>query len=91
MGVTCYGMHMLTRRLQILLDEDRYGRISLEADRRGVAVAVVVREAIDASYPSDAERRERAFQTIFAAEPMEVPDDPADLKREIEEGRSRWG
>ena len=37
----------MERRLQILLDEERYARISAAAKRRGVSVATVVREAID--------------------------------------------
>ena len=43
---------MLNRRLQVLLDEDRYGRLAAEADRRTVPVAVIVREAIDAAFPT---------------------------------------
>lgn len=82
-------MSMLTRRLQILLDEDRYARLADEAGRRGVAVAVVVREAIDSSFPSSARRRAEAARAILAAEPMRVPDDPADLRREIAAARAR--
>ena len=43
-------MLMLTRRLQILIDEGRYERVSSEARSRGVPVAVIVREAIDRSF-----------------------------------------
>lgn len=77
-------MHMLTRRLQILLDEDRYARVSAEAERRGQPVAVIVREAIDAALPSDQERRRAALLAFLDAEPMEVPEDPADLKAELD-------
>ena len=84
-------MSMLTRRLQILLDDDRYARLAEEAERRGVAVAVVVRDAIDASVPSQAARRAAELRAFLEADQMEVPDDPADLKREIEDTRSRWG
>ena len=68
----------------MLIDEDRYGRIAAEARRRGVAVAVIVREAIDRSYPDAAERR-AAGDRILAAEPMPVPETVEELKREIEE------
>jgi hypothetical protein len=79
---------MLTHRLHVLLDDDRWQRLEREADRRQVAMAVVVREAIDAALPAtDADDRRRAYQDILEAEPMEVPDDPADLKRELDEIR----
>jgi hypothetical protein len=77
-------MLMLTRRLQVLIDEDRYGRIESEARRRGVPVAVIVREAIDRSYPGEEQRR-AAIDRILAAEPMPVPETVEELKREIEE------
>ena len=79
---------MLTHRLQLLLDEDRYQRLTEEAKRRDVSVAAVIREAIDRSlaFPeSRAERRRRAIDAILAAAPMPVPDDPEDLRREIDE------
>jgi hypothetical protein len=56
-----------------------------------VAMAVLVREAIDATYPAGDDDRRAAADDILAAVPMEVPDDPADLKREIADTRSRWG
>lgn len=84
-------MCMLTRRLQILLDEERYARLARRAADRGTSIATLVREALDARYPSgDAERRAAAAR-ILAADPTPVPDDPADLKREIAETRSKWG
>jgi hypothetical protein len=82
---------LLTRRLHVLLDESRWHRLETEADRRGVAMAVLVREAIDAAYPAGDDDRRAAADDILAAVPMEVPDDPADLKREIADTRSRWG
>ena len=84
-------MSMLTRRLQILLDEDRYARIAEQASQRGVAVAVIVREAIDMAIPSRATERADAGRAILGAERMSVPDDPADLRREIDATRSRFG
>jgi uncharacterized membrane protein len=78
---------MLTRRLQVLLDEERYSRLSAEADRRSVAVAVVVREAIDAAFPSDADARSAAARAILHAQPMSVPD-PDELRAELDGIRS---
>ncbi len=68
-------MCMLERRLQILLDEGRYQRISSLAKARGVSVATVVREAIDHGLP---------------AEPMPVPP-PETLRGELDELRGRHG
>jgi len=79
---------MLTRRLQVLLDEARYARLASEADRRSVPVAVVVREAIDAAFPNGAGERAAAARAILGAPPMRVPD-PPELRREIEDARAR--
>jgi hypothetical protein len=81
-------MSMLDRRLQVLIDEDRWARLEREAERRKVSVSSVVREAIDERYPHDAERRRVALQAVLDAEPMAVPD-PDELRRELEEIRGR--
>lgn len=86
--VTCYGMSMLDRRLQVLIDEERWSRLEREAARRQVSVSVLVREAIDERYPSDTERRRAALRAVLDAEPMKVPA-PADLRRELEDARAR--
>jgi broad specificity phosphatase PhoE len=80
-------MHMLERRLQVLIDEDRYRRLRAEARRRGTSVGQLVREAIDSAFASDLARKRRAAKAILDAEPMPVPEDPADLKRELDEIR----
>jgi predicted DNA-binding protein len=48
-------MSLLERRLQILLDAERYDRVAGEATRSGRSVAAVIREAIDLRFPDDAE------------------------------------
>ncbi len=83
-------MSMLNRRLQILIDDERLARLEREAQRRGVPVAVVVRDAIDAAHPLDHSTRRSAAARILAADPMPVPD-PQDLRDELEELRSRRG
>jgi hypothetical protein len=80
---------MLDRRLQILLDEERYEKVSRAAARRGVSIASIIREAID-RLPVDADRRRAAIDRILAAEPMEVPADPTDLRRELDDAHDRW-
>lgn len=42
------GMAVMERRLQLLLDEERYRRVADEAERSGRSVAPVIREAVDA-------------------------------------------
>jgi len=81
---------MLTRRLQILVDDERYERLSRRAAAEGTSIATLVRDAIDARYPAIDSDRNAAFERIRAAERMPVPLDPADLKQEILE-TSKWG
>lgn len=76
-------MCMLERRVQILLDEQRYQKVAQEAERRGVSMATVVREAID-RLPVQAEQRRAAIARVLAAQPIDLPADPADLRREID-------
>jgi len=90
-----YRMCMLTHRLQLLLDEDRHRRLTEEAERRHTSVAAVIRDAIDKSLiDARMARRRAAIDAILAAEPVEVPDDPEDLKREIDamfdDGHGDW-
>ena len=84
-------MHMLSRRVQLLLDEERYERLEAAAQRSGRSVAAVIRDAID-QIPSEKDwpRRREALLAILAAEPMPVPEDPADLRRELDEAHDRF-
>jgi hypothetical protein len=82
---------MYDRRLQILLDDARYRRVSAAAKARKTSVAAVIRDAIDQSLPVDLEARRKAADALLAAEPIPVPDDPADLKREIEDAHYERG
>ena len=81
-------MATLERRVQVLLDEDRYQQAVATARERGVSVGQVVRDALDASLGSDARRRSRALALILEAEHVPMPD-VEELKREIAEGRVR--
>jgi hypothetical protein len=77
-------MCMYERRLQILLDDARYRRVAAAAKAQKTSVAAVIRDAIDQALPgADLEARRRAADALLAAEPIPVPDDPMDLKREI--------
>lgn len=83
-------MRNLERRVQILLDEPRFRKVTGEARRRRVSVAAVIRDAID-RLPADAGRRRSAIAQILAAEAMPVPADPAELRREIDAAREGAG
>lgn len=74
--------------MQVLIDDARWDRLEREAARRGVAVAVLVREAIDQQIPQDAEERRSALQAILDAEPMSVPA-PGLLREELDQVRGR--
>lgn len=76
--------------MQILLDEERYQRISSLAKARGVSVAAVVRDAIDRGLPSAPVRRSGALRRIRAAVPMDVGS-PDDLRAELDALRGRRG
>jgi hypothetical protein len=79
---------MLDRRLQVPIDEDRWCPLDHEAARRGVSVAVLVREAIDERLPGDVDTRRAALQAILDAETMDVSD-PDALHDELEAIRGR--
>jgi hypothetical protein len=72
-------MCMLNHRLQLLLDDERYERLTALARQRGSSVAAVVREAIDRGLPATQRRRSAAGKRILAAEPMPVDDLLAEL------------
>jgi predicted DNA-binding protein len=76
-------MCILTRRLQILLDEERYARLERAAQKSHRSVAAAVREAIDLAYPADLEEKRQASDAILSAPQIEVPD-IEELKRELE-------
>jgi len=63
---------MLTHRLQLLLDDERYQRVQTLAHQRGTSVAAVIREALDRGLPATQRRRSAAARRILAAEPMQV-------------------
>jgi predicted DNA-binding protein len=72
-------------RLQVLIEPEQAERLRAAAERRGVSVATLVREGIDQVVPTPEDAREAAWKRLFAMPPLAVPDDPADLEREINE------
>jgi len=78
-------MCMLTHRLQILIDDERYERVSALARQRGTSVAAVIREALDRGLPATQRRRAAAARRILGAAPMKVNE----LLAELDERRGR--
>ncbi|MGH2866661.1 MAG: ribbon-helix-helix protein, CopG family [Solirubrobacteraceae bacterium] len=79
----------LDRRLQVLLDEERYERLHEVAQARGVSVATVVREAIDNGLATPRGRRLSAAARILDADDMPVPADPDVLRAELHAAHER--
>jgi hypothetical protein len=80
----------LTRRLQVLLDDERFERLERRSSETGASVGALVRRAIDETYPAGAGDPERAGAELLAAEPMPVEDWDAmkdDLLRTLYDGR----
>lgn len=79
-------MPSLTRRTQLLLDDDLHRRLREVAAQRGISLGALIREAIDEKLASMHDSRSRAFAKLLEAEPMPVDDWPV-MKQEIIEGR----
>jgi hypothetical protein len=64
-------MHMLNRRLQVLVDDARFERLAEESKRSGAPVGELVRRAIDHEFPATGrqEERERAGRELLAMAP----------------------
>lgn len=78
---------MLNRRLQVLVDDERYERLSRESERIGAPVGELVRRAIDHEFPGagDHTERERAGRELLAMPPPGGGPEPdwEDQKREM--------
>jgi hypothetical protein len=52
-------MAELTRRLQVLIDDERYERLRRESERTGAPIGAIVRAAIDERFDDAVDREER--------------------------------
>ena len=77
----------MERRLQIVIDEQRYRRLVARARQRDTSVSAVIREAIDVAIPDDLAKKRAAAKAILEAEPMPVPETVEELKAELDEIR----
>lgn len=90
-------MHMsrLTRRTQLLLDEERHERLERRSAETGRSVASIIREAIDSKLAEDEvrhQRREAGRRMLEAPLPREGSEpDWEDVKNDLyEERHRRW-
>jgi hypothetical protein len=89
-------MHMLNRRLQVLVDDARFERLAEESKRRGAPVGELVRRAIDREFPGAGPKaeRERAGRELLAMPPPpgDGPEpDWEDQKREmLDDPTRKW-
>lgn len=76
---------LLTRRTQLLLDDDLHRRLRAIAAQRGISMGALIREAIDEKLASVQDTRARAIQELLDAEPMPVEDWPVMKRQMIED------
>lgn len=75
-------MPSLTRRTQLLLDDDLHRRLRETAAQRGISLGALIREAIAEKLSRVHDDRAKAIDELLAAEPMPVEDWPV-MKREL--------
>ncbi|MGH3949869.1 MAG: CopG family transcriptional regulator [Pseudonocardiaceae bacterium] len=80
-------MSEFERRLQLLLDQDRYERVSAAARARGVSVSAVIRDAIDRGLDMHPDNQGSALRIILDADTAHVPENPDELVNELHEMR----
>ncbi len=81
---------MLDRRLQILVDKERFERLAEASRRTGAPVGELVRRAIDREFPPHDAERERAGQRLLAMAPPPGPEpDWMNQKREMLDAPAR--
>jgi plasmid stability protein len=76
----------LTRRTQLLLDDELHRRLRETAAQRGISMGALIREAIDEKLSGVEDKRSRAYARLLAAEPMPVDDWPV-MKEQMLEDR----
>lgn len=76
----------MERRLQLLLDQQRYSLVAEEAQRSGRSVAAVIREAIDLRFDNAERRRAEAAARLLemTAEPRGREPDWSETKAQLD-------
>ncbi|MCY7419278.1 MAG: antitoxin [Chloroflexi bacterium] len=78
---------MYERRLQLLLDQERYDRVAARARGRKVSVATVIREAVDQAVPVEHDRSSAA-DVFLSGTQLQLPD-PELLRAELDAAHDR--
>ena len=73
----------LTHRLQVLLDEEQYARLSTLARTENRSIGSLIRQAVDQVWTTPDEEKVALLEAILAEQPMPVPD-PEELSRELD-------
>lgn len=73
----------LTRRLQVLLDEDQFARLATQAKAENRSVGSLIREAVDLVWTGPDAQKVALLDAILAEDPMPVLD-PAELSQELD-------
>lgn len=81
-------MAVLQRRLQILLDQERYDALAGEAQRTGRSVAAIIREAIDVRFARGQAQRAAAIDRFLALTEANK-DEPSMSAKEIKDALDR--
>lgn len=82
---------MLTRRLQVLIDDERYELLQREAAAAGAPVGELVRRAIDREYPRGADDRAAAGARLLGLTPPPGDDPEPDWELQKREMLDRRG
>jgi plasmid stability protein len=70
------GSMALTRRSQLLLDDEVHARLRESAARRGISMGALIREAIEEKLSHSEDTRVQAIEELLAAEPLAVGEWP---------------
>lgn len=79
-------MSTLSRRTQLLLDEERHRCLEEESRRTGRSIGALVREAIDVRFDQEAQverHRSAAVELLASPRPADAEPDWADVEREL--------
>jgi plasmid stability protein len=75
----------LTRRSQLLLDDELHARLRESAARRGISMGALIREAIEEKLSHVEDERVQAIEELLAADPLAVGDWPHMKRQMIED------
>lgn len=81
----------LTRRTQLLLDDELHQRLRETAAQRGISMGALIREAVEEKLSNVQDARTQAIQQLLDAEPMPVEDWPVMKRQMIEDMNSEGG